>query len=89
MDIPHIPKITDNETVQRTFTSRVLYHDNLNYWERLKKLQLMSLQRRRERYILIYMWKIMKGLVPNALKVKWYFNARTGITAIVPNVPKA
>ena len=28
-------------------------------------LKLYSLQRRRERYIIIYVWKILEGLVPN------------------------
>lgn len=37
----------------------------MNYWERLKELKLYSLQRRRERYLVIYVWKILEGLVPN------------------------
>ena len=42
------------EGVQRTFTSRISGVGHLNYWERLKALNLMSLQRRRERYIIIH-----------------------------------
>ena len=37
----------------------------LSYPERLTVLKLYSLQRRRERYIIIYVWKILEGLVPN------------------------
>ena len=37
----------------------------MNYWERLKHLGLYSLQHRRERYQIIYVWKILEGLVPN------------------------
>ena len=36
-----------------------------NYWERLHELKLYSLQRRRERYIIIYIWKITQQMVPN------------------------
>jgi hypothetical protein len=42
------------EGVQRTFTSRVCGFPHLNYWERLKQLKMMSLQRRRERYNVHY-----------------------------------
>lgn len=37
---------------------------HLNYWERLKSLDLYSLEHRRERYIVIYTWKIAE-LVPS------------------------
>jgi hypothetical protein len=53
------------EGVQRTFTSRVCSVSHLDYWGRLKALGLYSLERRRERYIIIYVWKILRGLVPN------------------------
>ena len=39
-------------------------HD-LSYNERLKALKLYSLQRRRERYCIIYVWKVLEGLVSN------------------------
>ena len=37
----------------------------MTYWERLKHLKMYSQQRRAERYIIIYTWKVMEGLVPN------------------------
>ena len=37
----------------------------LSYTERLTVWKLYSLQRRRERYIIIYVWNIWEGLVPN------------------------
>ena len=37
----------------------------LSYPDRLKTLKLDSLQRRRDRYTIIYMFKIKCGLVPN------------------------
>ena len=37
----------------------------LNYWERLKIRNLLSIQRRLEHYVLIYTWKCIENLVPN------------------------
>ena len=37
------------EGIQQTFTARKWRFQHLNYWQRLKALDLMSLQRRRER----------------------------------------
>ena len=59
-----IKDIQELEQVQRVFTRRVT-RDSLNYWERLRELKLYSLQRRRERYIIMYMWMILEGTVPN------------------------
>ena len=36
---------------------------DLDYWTRLKELQIMSLQRKREMLILILVWKIKNGFV--------------------------
>ncbi|MPC25325.1 hypothetical protein E2C01_018431 [Portunus trituberculatus] len=37
----------------------------MGYWEWLHHLNLYSLQRRHERYLVIYVWKILESLVPN------------------------
>ena len=37
----------------------------MDYWERLSTLKLYSLQRRRERYVIIYVFRILKEMVPN------------------------
>ena len=42
------------ESVQRYFTSKISDVSHLDYWERLKILGLYSLERRRERYAIIY-----------------------------------
>ena len=57
------------EQIQRTFTRKLrpFQQHKLNYWERLKELKLYSLQRRRERYCIIYTWKILENKVPNPL----------------------
>ena len=53
------------EAIQRTFTYKITEVQHLNYWERLHELKLYSLQRRRERCIIIYIWKITQHMVPN------------------------
>lgn len=60
-----IGEIKALEAVQRTFTSKIAGMDALNYWDRLVALNLYSLQRRRERYDAIYVWKIIENKVPN------------------------
>ena len=55
---------------------------------RLHKLQLMSLQRRRERFIIINMWKIFNGVSPNDLNLQKHVSQRRGIRAIVPPLSK-
>ena len=48
------------------------------YWSRLKTLHLFSLQRRRERYIILYLVKVINGLVPNpGNRIQIHYNART------------
>ena len=37
----------------------------MSYEERLKHLNLYSIQRRRDRYQIIYLWKIIEKIVPN------------------------
>ena len=53
------------ESIQQTFTDKITEVQHLNNWERLHELKLYSLQRRRERYIIIYIWKITQHTVPN------------------------
>ena len=36
---------------------------NLNYWEKLQQLRLYSQEWRRERYMIIFLWKISQGMV--------------------------
>ena len=63
---PHLIKhINMVEKVQRPFTRFISGMAGLSYPERLNVLKLYSLQRRREIYIIIYVWKILEGLVPN------------------------
>lgn len=80
-------KISDIQTIeniQRSFTRRVNSCRDLNYWERLSKLQILSLQRRRERYMIIHVWKILNGKAPNDIEMIFQ-TQRLGIKASIPS----
>ena len=51
--------------VQRSYIRKISGVQHLNYWEQLQELHLYSLERRRERYMIIYTWRILEGQVPN------------------------
>ena len=83
-----IQDIQELESVQRYFTKRIAGHYNEHYWDRLKSLSLMSLQRRRERYILIHMWKIRNGATSNDIEVCFTPEDRLGPLAVLPPLRK-
>ena len=74
------------ENVQRAFTRKIFGMCELNYWERLKSLKLMSLQRRRQRYELIHVWKIYNNLVPNCVGME-FCTGRLGVQAKTQKYP--
>ena len=53
------------EALQWSFMRKLNVATNCNYWDVLKKLNLFSLQRRRDRYRIIYIWKILEQTTPN------------------------
>ena len=87
---PHsIGEITKLESVQRAFTRRIDGMEGKNYWERLKALNLYSLQRRRERYITMYTWKMIYDYVPNINgenRIQVHWNDRSGIQCTLPRL---
>ena len=81
-----IHEIQAVEDVQRVFTRKVLGMNELDYWSRLKCLNLMSLQRRRERYIILQMYKILHKVNPNDVGIIFKPESRLGIQAVVPSL---
>lgn len=83
------------EMVQRSFLRKITGMHQLNYWEQLQYLQQYSLERRRERYRVIYVWRILERQVPNILNqegqpkivAKWH--PRRGRECIVPPVRRS
>ena len=52
------------EEIQQSFLRKIKGVDK-NYHKALKDLNLYSLERRRERYIILQVWKMLEGKVPN------------------------
>ena len=72
------------ENVQKEFTRKINGLSDLNYWDRLKRLKMLSLQRRRERYTIIHAWKVLNGKAPNNIGMAFYTSARLGVRATTP-----
>ena len=68
------------------FTSRIpeVRHDH--YWKRLQRLNMYSQERRMERYRIIYVWKILAGVVPNCGVELAKPNERLGRKCKVPKL---
>ena len=83
-----VGQIQEIEDIQRSFTRKIWHINRGDYWERLTSLKLYSLQRRRERYRIIYTWKILEGLVPNVgtNKVSSRTSARHGRLCEIPRI---
>ena len=79
-----IGQIEQLEAVQRSFTAQIRNCETMNYWERLAHLGLYSLQRRRERFKILAIWKIQKGLSPNHYNIVFRNSPRHGPTAERP-----
>ena len=78
------------ESIQYNLVNRIrdAKLTNLNYWEKLKELQLFSQEHRRERYQVIFLWKICQGLV-SGYNVEFTFEGtRRGTLGVPKNVPK-
>ena len=75
--------ISKLEGVARSFTARVANMEGLDYWERLKKLGMYSQERRRERYQIIFIWKISQALV-TGYSLPFQHSDRRGLLVTVP-----
>ncbi len=81
----HINQI---EKIQRSFTKHITGIESMSYCDRLKHLTIYSLQRRRDRYLVIYMWKIAEQLVPNlSPTIDFQKSDRRGRMCYVNSVP--
>ena len=80
------------ENIQRNFISHIKYSrmTGLNYWEKLSHLNIYSQERRRERFDIIFLWKLSQGLA-EGYDVTWSYSERRGRMAvpktIVKNIP--
>ena len=82
-----IKHITQLEKIQRSFTKHTTGMNDMPYHERLKGLGLHSIQRRRKRYCIIYIWKIIEGLAPNfSNPITSTFSERRGRSCVTSHV---
>ena len=86
-------EIQQIEEIQKSFTRKIwMTNGKGNYWNRLRSLHLYSLERRRERYRIIYTWKILEGMVPNLTSERSRINPTTslrhGRKCVIPPIPK-
>ena len=74
------------EKLQRDFFNRIPALRDLNYWEQLKQMKMLSIQRRLERYRILYMWRVLEGVTPNCgIEVK-ADDGRQGRRCKVPSI---
>ena len=84
--IKHINSI---EQVFKRFSRRIERMEDLDYWSRLKELGVMSLQRRREKLIIILLWKIKNNMIQNDIGIEFKFNERNSqIKAVIKPMAK-
>ena len=82
-----IKHITQLERIQRSFTKHITGMNDMPYHERLKSLGLYFLQRRRERYCIIYSLKIIEGLAPNfSNPITSTFSGHRGRSCVISHV---
>ena len=75
--------ITRLESLQREFTRRIAGMQEQDYMDRLASLKMYSQERRRERYQIIFIWKICQGLV-QGYNLEFSSSDRRG-RMVVPN----
>ena len=78
-------KLSHLESVLRSYLANTEGLEVYNHWERLSMARLSSIQRRHERYKIMYIWKIVNGLVPN-FGINWNENSRRGLMIEIPTL---
>ena len=74
------------EALLRTYSSWFSGVSEMNYWQRLSFLKFNSIQRRSERYRIIYIWKILEGKVPNP-NIVWNIEDKSGRLCSIRSLP--
>ena len=95
---PHnVRAIQQLEDLQKAYIRHITGFNQMNYWDALKELGLYSLQRRRERYQIIYLWSILEAKVPNInsssgsplIRTQSEADSRNGRTIRVPMLKRS
>ena len=82
-------QINKLESVQKNLITKIWDTGlaGLNYWEKLLFLRVYSQERRRERYQMLFIWKISQGLVLG-YDIPFHYNNRTGRWAVPATIPR-
>ena len=77
------------ELLQKAFINRIDGMRDHSYWDQLKLLKLFFLERRRERYQVIYTWQILEEQVPNleCTPIRSSHSERRGRSCVPPSIP--
>ena len=75
--------ISKLECIARQFTSQVTGLEDQDYWERLQSLHLYSQERRRERYRILFIWKVLQGYV-QGYGISTSVSPRRGRLVVIP-----
>ena len=79
-------QILNREKLQEDFLNRIPALREINYLQQQKQLKMISLQRRLERYRVLYVWKILEGIAPNCgINVK-IEGGRLGRMCSIPSI---
>ena len=83
-----VGKTQSLELLQRSFVNCIDGMRGLSYWDQLKQLKLFSLERRRERYQVLYTWRILEKDVPNfdSTPIVASVSGRRGRTCVPPPI---
>ena len=86
-----VGNIQSLELLQKAFINKIEGMSEISYWDQLKKLKLYSLERRRERYQVIYTWRIMEEQVPNfdCTPIRTTDSERRGRMCVSPHMPSS
>ena len=76
------------EILQKSYFNRIEGMHSLSYWDQLVALKCYSLERRRERFQIIYTWRIIEGQTPNldCTPIVPYDNPRRGRLCSIPSL---
>ena len=95
---PHnVQAIQQLEDLQKSYVRHISGFRHMNYWDTLRELGLYSLQRRRERYQVIYLWSILEAKVPNIttisdsplIRTQSASDSRRGRTIYIPTLKRS
>lgn len=73
----HRKEINKIERIQKSFTKKIEGMEDKNYHERLKSMKLYSLERRRERYMILNAWQQVEGLRENVMGFEMNIRSRS------------